>query len=91
MGTRSLAITILIDTDDTRLYPEQLAEAPIDTEALHAIVIAAAPKLRRVVSIMDESECDVMHMASIAADVIERMVDQVNRAEEELPPPNRRH
>jgi hypothetical protein len=68
MTQRSLAVMIVIETEDARLFPENMDNATVAaTQALRAAVIDALPGLSRVVAVMDEEEARLMVSAHAMA------------------------
>lgn len=59
--TRSIACLVLIETDDPRLFPENVDVArPAKAAALRKAVIDNLPKLTRVVMVMEEETAQLM-------------------------------
>jgi hypothetical protein len=64
MSTQSIAVTVLIETDDPRLDLTRISVATAaQAAALRRAVIENLPKLTRVVSVMSEQEARLMHYA----------------------------
>lgn len=59
--TRSIACLVLIETDDPRLFPENIGvESAAKTAGLRKAVLDNLPKLTRVVAVMDEETARLM-------------------------------
>ena len=86
--TRSVAVMVLIETDDKRLWPEHLdVSTPGKVAALRRALVAAMPQLSRVVLVTGEDTARLMveaHKAAAAASGIE-----VVRPPEGYVPPTR--
>ena len=88
MKKRSLAVLALIETDDPRLFPENLSVATAaETAALRKTVIEHLPELTRVVFVTDEETAQLMMLAhDIAA---KEAGLQVERPPQDYVPPTR--
>lgn len=68
MTKRTLAVMTIIETEDARLFPENLDVSTLDAvQATRAAVIANLPNVRRVVVLMDEEEARLMLAAHALA------------------------
>jgi hypothetical protein len=81
---RSIAAMVLIETDDPRLFPENITVATAAaTEQLRAAVIANLPNLTRVVMVLPEENarmmCEAHAMAAQAAG-LDGMIDMPPRS-----------
>lgn len=64
MATRTLAVMVLIETDDPTLFPENLDNSTIRAvKRLRDAVVRALPGLSRVVALMSEPEARLMFAA----------------------------
>jgi hypothetical protein len=63
---QSLAVTVLIETDDPRL-DNPATNTPADVAALRVAILEHLPKLTRVVSVMPEELAVLMHRAHALA------------------------
>ena len=58
---RTLAVMVLIETDDPRLFPENIdVSSAAKTAALRAAVVRNLPDVRRVVMVTSENEAMLM-------------------------------
>lgn len=63
----SIAVLVLLDTDDPHLDPEQIDVGTVRSAAsVRAAVVASLPKLTRVVAVMPEEQARLM-MAALEA------------------------
>lgn len=64
MPSRSIACMVLIETDDPRLFPENIrVTTPAKASALRKAVIDNLPKLTRVIMVLEEETAQLMSAA----------------------------
>lgn len=93
MAKRSIAAMVLFETDDSRLFPENLNVSSVAaTEALRTAVVAALPSLTRVVMVLSEEHARLMcaaHAMAAQQSGLENLIDvppSAYRANDRPPP-----
>jgi hypothetical protein len=66
--TRRIAALVLIETDDPRLFPDNISVGTVaETAALRQAVIENLPKVARVIFLAEENTAELMALAHEAA------------------------
>jgi hypothetical protein len=61
MAKRSIAVMVLMETDDARLFPENVSVKSVQATAmLHQAVLDNLPQLTRVVMVLPEETARIM-------------------------------